>query len=102
MPTANAAIALSPVPNQTVAFQASGHRVSLTLRTLPNGALLADVVMDGSTIAAGRTCLDRTAIIRRAYVGFPGDLAFVDTQGTLDPAASGLGTRYLLAWISIP
>jgi hypothetical protein len=49
---------------------------------------------------AGRICLDRTLIVRDAYLGFSGDLAFFDAQGTSDPTYDGLGTRYFLYYLS--
>jgi hypothetical protein len=33
-------------------------------------------------------------------VGFIGDLIFIDTQGTSDPNYTGLGSRFLLAYLS--
>lgn len=38
-------------------------------------------------------------IVRSAYLGFIGDLAFIDTQGTSDPIYAGLGTRFQLVYL---
>lgn len=49
-------------------------------------------------IITGVLCQDRNRIVRNAYLGFVGDLAFIDTQGTGDPVQAALGTRYLLTY----
>ena len=45
-------------------------------------------------------CLNLVGLVRSAYLGFIGQLAFFDTQGTSDPDYSGLGTRYQLVYQS--
>lgn len=64
-----------------------GAHVYLTL-SLPSGSVL------NSAIAR-----DRVRLVREAYLGFIGDLAFVDLQGLDDPAWAGLGTRYILVYL---
>lgn len=51
-------------------------------------------------IITGVICQDRNRIVRNGYLGFVGDLAFVDTQGTSDPEIATLGSRYLLTYWS--
>lgn len=43
-------------------------------------------------------CLDRVKLIRHSYLGFVGNLAFVDTQGMTDPIYTGMGSRYCLIY----
>jgi len=38
-------------------------------------------------------------LVNDVYLGFSGDLEFVDTQGTDDPTFDGLGTRYQLVYL---
>jgi hypothetical protein len=38
--------------------------------------------------------------VRSLWLGFSGDLMFSDTQGSSDPSSPGLGTRYLLFYLT--
>lgn len=48
---------------------------------------------------AGVLCRNRVYLVREAYLGFRGDLAFVDTAGNDDPQYAGLGTRWPLLYL---
>ena len=47
----------------------------------------------------GVICQHTNLIVRNAYFGFIGDLAFLDQQGADDPVWTGLGTRWVLGYI---
>jgi hypothetical protein len=51
-------------------------------------------------VIGGVLCQDRNRLVRNSYLGFSGDLAFVDSQGIADPLPSGLGSRWLLTYWS--
>lgn len=91
-------IPLSATPSQSLNVLLGGQNVGLVLRQL-NSGLYADIKLNGSVIGCGLLCLDRTLINNAPYTGFPGDLVFVDTQGTNDPTYDYLGSRYVLYWI---
>ena len=57
-----------------------------------------DLYVNDTLIIGGVPCLNQTFIVRDPYLGFIGDLIFVDTQGSEDPFISGLGTRFLLTY----
>ena len=40
-----------------------------------------------------------TFMVMTAYLGFVGELFFLDTQGSNDPVYTGLGSRYLLLYV---
>ena len=61
--------------------------------------LYCDLVLNGVQAWSGVPCLLGTPINSRAYLGFIGDLLFVDTQGVSDPDYTGLGTRYFLIYV---
>jgi hypothetical protein len=62
-----------------------------------------DLYVNDVLIVGGVRCMDRNLIVRNTYLGFLGDLSFIDTQGFSDPQPSGLGTRWLLTyWNSLP
>lgn len=62
--------------------------------------LFCDVLVDDVVIIQGVLCQDRNYIVRSLYLGFSGDLLFVDTQGTTDPEFEQLGSRFLLVYQS--
>ena len=45
-------------------------------------------------------CENLNVIVRDAYLGFIGDLAFYDTQGDTAPVYTGLGSRYVLEYFA--
>lgn len=90
-------IPLNADPYQVLKVPLSSQSVQITLQQRRTGLYLT-LVLAGVTILAGVLCQDRTWLVRKAYLGMPGDLAFVDTQGTSDPAYSGLGGRFVLIY----
>jgi hypothetical protein len=59
-----------------------------------------DVYVNNVLIVGGVICLNLNLIVRNTYLGFPGDLAFIDNIGETDPYYTGLGTQYSLAYIA--
>jgi hypothetical protein len=57
-----------------------------------------DLYVNGGLLLGGVMCLHRNAIVRERYLGFSGELSFIDMQGVSDPEIAGLGTRWLLAY----
>lgn len=91
-------IPLSPVPYQILATQLAGQDCRIAVYARETGLYLALAVSD-VLLLPGVICLDRTRIVRDAYFGFIGDLAFSDAQGIADPVVSGLGSRFRLVYI---
>lgn len=90
-------IPLQAVPNQTLQVQLSGQACIINLYQTAY-ALFVDLYVGNSLIACGVICENLNRIVRSAYRGFIGDLAFVDTQGETDPVYTGLGSRYQLVY----
>ncbi|WP_291365368.1 hypothetical protein [Acetobacter sp. UBA5411] len=90
-------IPLNATPRQSVTVPLSGSSVELEIYQLSTG-LFMDVYLSGTLTIAGVLCQDRTWIIRKSCYGFPGDLSFVDTQGSSDPDYTGLTDRYVLIY----
>lgn len=63
--------------------------------------LYIDLAIGDTPILLGVICEDRNAIVRYAYLGFIGDLMFIDMQGTNDPTFDGLGSRYQLVYLEV-
>jgi hypothetical protein len=92
-------IPLKQVPNQTIRTTLGGQSCQINIYTLSTGLYL-DLLVNGAAILTGAICEDRNLIVREAYLGFVGDLAFMDTQGTEDPQYTGLGERWVLLYLS--
>lgn len=92
-------IPLSAEPNQSLSIELNGQSCDISVYTLPTG-LYCDLTVSGSDIVTGVLCHDRCRIVRDSYLGFAGDLAFIDTQGASDPVASGLGGRFQLLYLA--
>ena len=91
-------IPVLPKSCQTSTAQLGGQSCSFRLAQKSVGLLL-DFWVDDRQIVASQICRDRCRLIRLNYLGFVGDLAFIDTQGTSDPQSSGLGERWKLIYL---
>ncbi len=92
-------IALPAKPSLTVNTVLGGQNVTLNINTRATG-LFMDVLVDDVAIVSSRICINQVPVVRNAYLGFVGDLAFTDTQGNEDPQYSGFGTRFLLLYLT--
>ena len=92
-------IALSPVPNQNFQATLGGQASTIVLWTRSTGLFL-DLYLGTSLVIGGVLALNNVLIVRQTYLGFAGDLAFYDTQGTTDPVYTAFGTRYVLRYFS--
>lgn len=92
-------IPLQAVPSQSINVTLNGQDCTIRVYTLDTGLFL-DLEVSGDVIVSAVICEDRTLIVRLAYLGFVGDLAFMDTQGTDDPLYTGLGSRWVLLYLS--
>ena len=90
-----AVVPLKAVPNQRTRMLLSNQDTTLVLWQKTTG-LFADVYVNDAPVVLGVICLDRTLIIRSAYLGYQGDFVFWDTQGTDDPVYTGIGSRFQL------
>jgi len=91
-------IPLQAVPSQSVDTILGGQNCKVNIYQLSTG-LFFDLYLNDLPIIVGRICRDRCKLVRYAYLGFTGDLTFVDAQGLSDPEYSGIGTRYVLVYI---
>lgn len=94
-------IPLQALPNQQLNIQLANQPCTIHVRQNSTGMYL-DLYVNNVLIIGGVICLNRVRIVRNAYLGFIGDLAFVDTQpGThpMDPIYTGLGARFQLAYL---
>lgn len=91
-------IPLSALPQQIVSVQLNNQVCQIKVYQLATGMFL-DLYVDNTLVIGGVICQANNPIVRQAYLGFNGDLVFVDTAGNSDPDYSGLGSRWLLAYL---
>lgn len=92
-------IPVQAVPNQTLQVQLGDQACTIDVFQNAYG-LFVNLYVGDTLIIAGVIALNLNRIVRSAYLGFSGDICFGDTQGTTDPIFTGLGTRYLLAYLA--
>ena len=84
-------------PSQTLSIMLGGQNCQLAIRQKSTGVYL-DVSVANKPVILSALCLDRVRLLRHQALGFVGNLAFVDTQGTTDPDYSGMGARWQLVY----
>lgn len=96
-------VPLQAVPNQTVTITLNGQVSQIDVYTTDWGLFL-DLYVNNVLIIGGVICENLNRIVRSLYLGFEGDLAFIDNYGSTDPVYAGLGpttaARYNLAYLS--
>ena len=92
-------VPLQALANQTVSVQLTGQSCTLNVYQKSTG-LFMDVLVNDVLIIGGVLCENLNRIVRSAYLGFIGDFAFVDTQGSLDPYYASIGTRFYLLYFN--
>lgn len=91
-------VPLQPVPSQTVNILLANQACTIDVMQKSTG-MFVNLYVNSALIIGGVIGQDRNRIVRDAYLGFVGDLAFYDTQGTEDPYYAGLGTRWFLNYL---
>lgn len=91
-------IPLLSTPSQTLAVTLGTQPVKLHVYEKTTG-LFVDLYVNDALVVGGVVARNGVRIVRDAYLGFTGDLLFADTQGAEDPQSSGLGTRWVLAYV---
>ena len=92
-------IPLQPVSSQVVSVALAGQACTINVRQVSTGLFL-DLLVNNALVIGGVICLNENVIVRSAYLGFIGDLAFIDTEGNGDPVYTGLGSRYILGYFA--
>lgn len=91
-------VPLTATPSQTLNAALGNQQCAIAVYQKSTGLYL-DLTLAGAKIIGTVICHDRCLLVRQPYLGFVGDLCFIDTQGRTDPVYTGLGTRYLLAYL---
>lgn len=92
-------IALQSSKSQRVDVTLNGQNCQIKLHQRSTGFYM-DLYVNNNPLAQGVLCLNCNYLIRYAYLGFSGDLVFVDTQGDVDPVWDGIGGRFKLFYLT--
>jgi hypothetical protein len=92
-------VPLQAIPSQTVNIQLGGQSCRIDAYQTAFG-LFIDLYVSGVLIIGGVIGQNLNRIVRDLYLGFVGDLTFIDSQGSTDPDYLGLGGRYALAYLT--
>lgn len=90
-------IPIQAAANQTLTVQLDGQLCQIDIRDSFFG-LEVTLYVNNTVIIAGVLALNLVRIVRDTYLGFSGDLYFVDTQGSDNPTYDELGSRFLLIY----
>lgn len=83
---------------QIISISLGGQQCEIRLIQRPS-FLYMDLTVDGVPIMQGVPCLYGAKMVGYAYLGFRGDLCFIDNEGESDPHWSGLGERYAFYYL---
>lgn len=92
-------IPLQAVPNQVVTVNLADQNCQINVYQKPRG-LFIDLRVSNEVVVAGVICENLNPIVRNRYLGFDGDLVFVDDHGDTDPAYTSLDDRYRLLYVT--
>jgi hypothetical protein len=92
-------IPLQAVPNQTVTILLSDQYCKINVYQKTTGMYI-DLFVNNIAIITTKIIRDRLPVVLHEYLGFIGDLSFIDTQGKEDPEYTGIGTRYFLLYLT--
>ena len=102
-------VPLHSVPSQTVYVTLNGQPCQIDVYQKSTG-MFVNLWVNGALTIGGVIAENQNVIVRDAYLGFSGDLAFFDTMPAQvpggaavpsDPYYTGLGTRFFLGY-SLP
>lgn len=92
-------VSLEAVKEQTVNVALNQQQCSIRL-VQRESAIYMDLSVNNVPLIQGVPCLYANKMVRYSYLGFSGELVFLDTQGTSDPEYSNLGGRYKLFYMT--
>lgn len=91
-------ISIEPKKSQILSINLAGQLC--TIRLIQRESFMyMDLTVNGNPIMQGVPCLYGNKMVGYSYLGFKGDLVFIDNEGQKDPYWEGLGSRYTLYYI---
>jgi hypothetical protein len=91
-------VPLQASPSQIVTANLGNQNVQINVRQLSTG-LYCDVLLSNTPVITNVLCQNLNRIVRDLYLGFQGDLMFLDNLGDSDPVYTGLDSQYSLIYL---
>jgi hypothetical protein len=91
-------VPLQAVPSQTLAISLGDQPCKIDVVTRGDG-LYVNLYVNDALVIGGVAARNRVRVVIDAYLGFIGDLSWLDTQGDQDPTYDGLGSRWQLVYL---
>lgn len=91
-------IPTDPVQSRTFSIQLADQSCFIKLYQKSTG-MFFDLSVAGVPKVQGKIIRNRVKLVRQPYLGFSGDIAFMDTVGNDDPDYTGLGSRFLMMYL---
>lgn len=92
-------VPLQPIANQSLQITLAGQPCTINLWQTAYGMFMT-LLVNGVIIISTVPCENLNRIVRGIYLGFTGDFAFLDLQGSSDPVYTGLGSRFVLLYLA--
>ena len=92
-------IPIQPIPAQSLKVVLANQNCQIRIYQKSNG-IFVDVNSDGIDIVIGVIARNAVPIVCREYLGFSGNLFFIDSQGLDDPQFAGLNSRFFLVYLT--
>jgi hypothetical protein len=62
--------------------------------------VFVDISVEDVDVVVSVIARDAVPLMCREYVGFVGNILFIDTQGSDDPSYEGMGSRFTLNYLT--
>lgn len=92
-------IPLQAIPAQSISVQLNDQSCLIDVYQTAYG-LFCDLYLNNVLVVGGVICQNLNRIVRDTYLGFIGDLCFIDQQGTDDPDYTGLDGRFAFVYLA--
>lgn len=97
-------VPLKPTPSQIVNVTLADQVCQIKVAQMGD-KVFVDLSVNNTIIIAGVVARNLNRIVRSLYLGFVGDLTFIDNEAPVggdgeDPVYTGLGARFSLAYLS--
>ena len=91
-------ISIEPQKSQSISVSLAGQKC--VIRMIQRESFIyMDLTVNDNPIMQGVPCLYGNKMVGYSYLGFKGDLVFLDSDGQQDPHWDGLGNRHILYYI---
>ena len=92
-------IPLQPLPSQIVSVDLADQACQIQVVQKSSG-LFVNLYVNNALVIGGVISENLNPIVRSLYLGFIGDLAWIDVKGRADPEYTLIGTKYFLAYFT--